>query len=74
MGPAGGHRVHQRQHLAPRRRATHAAVEAHRGVDQGFDAEAFDQRGGQQQARVRNEIVVVEGRVNPVEGLRYSAH
>ena len=70
VGCAGEHRGDQGAELAARQRSTDAAIEAHGRVDQRLDTEPLDQRRRQQQPCIGNEVVVVEGRVNPVEGLR----
>lgn len=74
VGSAQEDRVHQRQHLAARRSATDTTVESHRRIDQRLEIEPLTQRRGQQQPGVGDEIAVVEGDVNAVQGLRYSTH
>ena len=71
---AGAQRVHQRQRLAPRSSAADAAGKSHGRVDHRFQIEALRQRRDQQQPRVRDQVRVIEGRVYPVQPLRYSRH
>ena len=74
VGTAGQHAVHQRQHLTARQRPTDTATKTHHGIDQHLKAKSFAQRGWQQQAPVDDQILIVEGRFNPVKSLRHPAH
>jgi hypothetical protein len=55
-------------------RPTDPTGELHRVIDQTLQAEPTRQRGRQQQARIRDEIRVIEGRLDPVDHMRYSRH
>ena len=68
------HRMHQREHLATRTSTTDPAAEVHSRVDQIFQAQALCQRRDEQQPRVRDQVRGIEGRVDPVEPMRYSRH
>ena len=71
---ARDHRMHEGQHLAPRAGATDLADEAHRRVDQRLQPEPLRERRDEQQPGIGDEIRVIEGRVDPVERMRYSRH
>ena len=49
-------------------------AKAHSRVDQLLQTEAFRQGRDEQQPGVRDEVRVIEGRVDPVERMRYSRH
>ena len=71
---ARAQRMRQRQHFATRACAADAAIEAHGRVDQRLQPQPLRQRRHQQQPRVRDQIRVIEGRIDPVKPMRYSRH
>ena len=66
--------MRQREHLAARAGPTHPAGETHRRVHELFETEPLRHRRDEQQARVRDQVRVIEGRVDPIEHVRYSRH
>jgi len=60
--------------LRPGRGTTHPPVETHRRVDQLFQAKTLRQGRDQQQPGVSDQVRVIEGRVDPIERVRYSRH
>ena len=55
-------------------RTTDPTRKLHRVIDQTLETEPTRQRRRQQQARIRDEIRVIEGRLDPVHHMRYSRH
>ena len=74
MGTAGKDRRDEGADLAAGTGAADPAVETHRRVHQRFETEPHHQRRRHDQARVRDQRVVVEGHVQPVDRARYSTH
>jgi len=60
--------------LATRAGAADPADEAHRGVDERLEAEPGGEGGDEQQARVSDEGLVVEGHPHPVQPVLDCAH
>ena len=71
---SGAHRMRQREHLAARAGATDTAIEMNRRVDQRLETEPLRHRRDEQQPGVRDEVRVIEGRVDPIDRMRYSRH
>jgi hypothetical protein len=70
----GQDRVDQRQHLASRPGTTHASRQAHGVVDQRLQLETAGERRRHDQPGVGDQVVVIEGDLDPVQRLRYSRH
>ena len=74
MRSARAQRVRQRQHLAPRTGAADPAAEANGVIDQRFQPEPLRQCRHEEQPRVRDQVRVIKGGVDPVKRVRYSRH
>ena len=70
VGAADHERVHQRQQLAAREGTADPAGEADGVVDQPLQAEAQDQHADQGEARVGDQVLVVEGRLGALDHMR----
>lgn len=68
------HRVRQCQHFAAWAGTADTAIQSHCRIDQALQVEALRQRRDEQQPGVRDEVRVIEGRVDPVKRVRYSRH
>jgi hypothetical protein len=64
---AADHGVDQREGLATRSGPADAAGQAHRRVDQRLEPETGRDRGHQQQARISDERLVIEGHLDAVD-------
>jgi hypothetical protein len=72
--PSREDRSHQSEHLAARSGTAHPANQSKRLVDQRFQAEAHHQRCRHDQAGIGDQCLVVEGRLDAVDHLRYWGH
>lgn len=64
---AADHGVNQREGLTPRSGPAHTAGQAHRRVDQRFEPQPRRDRSDQQQARVSDKRLVIEGHPDTVD-------
>jgi hypothetical protein len=65
------HGVHQRQHLASGKGATHPTRQVDHLVDQSFETKSDPQGGHQQQPGIGHQVRVIEGHRDPVDSARY---
>jgi len=74
MGAARQDRRDQRAHLAAGTRPAHPATQTHRRVHERFESEPDHQRCRQDQTRGRDQQLVVEGHVQPIDRALYCTH
>ena len=72
--PASEDRRHQGEHLAARSGTAHPANQSQRLVDQRFQTEAHHQRRRHDQPGIGDQRLVVEGRLDAVDQMRYWVH
>jgi hypothetical protein len=65
------HRVHQRQHLAPRPRRARALTELHRRVDQRLQTQPPAKRDREHQARVDDDTLIIK---RDIRSVRQTVH
>jgi hypothetical protein len=74
MGATRHDGVHQREDLAPGKRATDASTEPDGAVHQPLEAQAEDERADEDEPGVGHQVGVVEAHRDAVDPVRYSAH